>query len=69
MRFCHPWNRWLVWDRKRWAVDQTGSALRLAKRVAERLVDEAAAEVREPVPACSEDCANRDGPRRFRSNS
>lgn len=23
LRFCHPWNKWLVWDGKRWAIDAT----------------------------------------------
>ena len=31
LRFCHPLKKWLVWDGKRWAVDETEQARRLAK--------------------------------------
>lgn len=38
MRYCHPWNKWLVWDSKRWALDQSGSAMQIAKDVAKKLL-------------------------------
>jgi putative DNA primase/helicase len=31
MRFCHAWRQFLVWDGKRFAVDDTGEAVRRAK--------------------------------------
>jgi len=30
LRFCHPWNKWLVWDGRRWALDQTAAVNRFA---------------------------------------
>jgi primase-polymerase (primpol)-like protein len=32
IRFCAPWDKWLVWDGKHWAVDQTGRIVKLAKQ-------------------------------------
>jgi putative DNA primase/helicase len=32
MRYCHAFRKWLVWDRTRWAVDETDQACRLAKQ-------------------------------------
>ena len=29
--YCHPWSKWLCWDGKRWAVDETGQIVQLAK--------------------------------------
>jgi putative DNA primase/helicase len=31
LRYCPPWRKWLVWDEKRWKVDETGGILRKAK--------------------------------------
>jgi putative DNA primase/helicase len=31
LHFVHPWNSWLVWDGKRWAIDQTGEVVRRVK--------------------------------------
>lgn len=31
MRYCYRWRKWLVWDSKRWAIDDTAAAERLAK--------------------------------------
>ena len=31
LRFCHPWQAWLVWDGGRWAADDTGAVERRAK--------------------------------------
>lgn len=31
MRYCHAWGRWLVWDGRRWQIDETGAIVRLAK--------------------------------------
>jgi hypothetical protein len=30
LRFCHPWNSWLIWDGSRWAKDKTGAIMKLA---------------------------------------
>jgi putative DNA primase/helicase len=32
LRFCHPMRKWLIWDGKRWAVDQTERAMKAAKQ-------------------------------------
>src|SRR5438552_16420470 len=31
VRYVHPWRRWLVWDGRRWAMDDTGAVVRRAK--------------------------------------
>jgi P4 family phage/plasmid primase-like protien len=31
IRFCHKFNKWLVWNEKRWEIDDTGNVWRLAK--------------------------------------
>ena len=43
MRWCEPWGKWLVWDGKRWKVDDERRFEALAKTVANELWDEAAA--------------------------
>jgi hypothetical protein len=42
LRFCHVWQKWLVWDGARWQIDQTGEAVRRAKQTVARLFKEAA---------------------------
>ena len=42
LRFCHPWNKWLVWDGKRWALDQTAAVRRMAKVAVRAIYSEAA---------------------------
>ena len=32
LKFCHAFKKWLVWDGKRWAVDETDQARRFAKK-------------------------------------
>jgi putative DNA primase/helicase len=44
LRFCPAWNKWLLWDGARWAVDNTGDVVRLAKETVLGLYDEAASE-------------------------
>ena len=41
LRYCHPFRKWLVWDGKRWAVDQTDQARKLAKRAMLELMRQA----------------------------
>jgi putative DNA primase/helicase len=34
VRYCHPWQKWLIWDGKRWKADDTGDIFARAKRSA-----------------------------------
>jgi len=43
LRFVPAWNRWLVWDGRRWAHDTTGQAPRWMKVIARRLTTDALA--------------------------
>jgi putative DNA primase/helicase len=43
LRYVPAWNRWLVWDGKRWAHDTTGQAPRWMKVIARRLTTDALA--------------------------
>jgi putative DNA primase/helicase len=43
LRYCHPWGKWLVWDGKRWQIDDTAEVERRAKSVADALWEEMAA--------------------------
>ncbi len=42
LRFCHHFGKWFVWDGRRWAEDQTGQVMRLAKDAARAIFAEAA---------------------------
>jgi putative DNA primase/helicase len=42
VRYCHPWKKWVVWDRQRWKTDNTAAAHRLAKRTVRGILKEAA---------------------------
>jgi len=35
VRFCHPWDKWLVWNGTHWQIDTNGAVMRLAKSVAD----------------------------------
>lgn len=37
IRFCHAWKKWLIWDGKRWRIDEAGGTVRLAKRIVDSL--------------------------------
>ena len=41
VRFCFPWKAWLIWDGRRWKVDDDGAAQRLAKSVSDFIWHEA----------------------------
>lgn len=41
VRFCHPWGKWLVWDERRWAIDDSGEVMRRAKHTARSIYVEA----------------------------
>lgn len=43
LRYCHPWQKWLVWDGQRWRTDQTAEVRRRAKETARAIYAEAAA--------------------------
>ena len=40
LRWCQPWKAWIVWDGKRWRVDQTLEVERLATAVSDWLWEE-----------------------------
>ena len=37
VRYCQPWNSWIVWDGKRWKRDDTGAVELLAKDVPDQI--------------------------------
>lgn len=37
LRYCHPWGKWLVWDGKRWNLDETAEVARRAKSISDDL--------------------------------
>lgn len=41
IRYCHVWGKWLVWDGRRWNVDDTGGIVRCAKETARAIREEA----------------------------
>jgi len=45
LRYCHPWNKWLVWDGTRWSQDATAEAVRRAKDVVRAMYAEAASQL------------------------
>ena len=42
LHYCHPWRKWLHFDRRRWKVDDTAAVHRLAKRTVRAILKEAA---------------------------
>jgi putative DNA primase/helicase len=42
LHHCHPWGKWLVWDGRRWEMDQTAAVHRNAKATVRSLLREAA---------------------------
>jgi putative DNA primase/helicase len=42
LRYCKPWEKWLVWDGRRYALDTTMAADRMAKEAARMMFAEAA---------------------------
>jgi putative DNA primase/helicase len=41
VRYCHPWNVWLVWTGTHWQRDLSGAVMRLAKQTVKRLARQA----------------------------
>ena len=37
LKYCHPWQKWIVWDGKRWKVDDTDESRRRAIAVADAI--------------------------------
>ncbi len=64
LRFCHPWKKWLTFDGKRWAIDNTAAARRWAKDTARSIYREAATEPdevrRKSLAAHAHDTEKRD---------
>ncbi len=44
LRYCHPWNRWLVYDGTRWDADNTGTVMHMATETVRAIYAEAADE-------------------------
>ena len=44
VRYCHAWNKWLVFDGVRWALDDRGRVHQLAKETTRRMLQDAAQE-------------------------
>lgn len=42
LRFCHPWQKWLVWDGRRWQPDATAQVARWAKETISSIFRDAA---------------------------
>ena len=41
IRYCQPWKKWLCWNEKQWAPDDTGEVVRLAKATVRSIYREA----------------------------
>lgn len=41
VRYCHKWAKWLVWDGKRWRVDESAAVYSLAKQTVQSIYGEA----------------------------
>lgn len=41
LRYCHVWKRWLVWDGRRWMIDNTGAPRRRARETVRAIYSEA----------------------------
>ncbi|HHV39634.1 MAG TPA: DNA primase, partial [Tepidimicrobium sp.] len=40
-RYIHPWGKWIVWNGKQWAVDNTAAIQRIAKDTVAKIYEEA----------------------------
>ncbi len=41
VRYCHPWGKWLIWDGRRWSIDNSAEVMRRAKQTARSIYVEA----------------------------
>jgi putative DNA primase/helicase len=44
LRYCHPWGCWIVWDRRRWAIDKIAAARHRARETVRAIGREASRE-------------------------
>ena len=42
LRYCYPWGSWLIWDGRRWSLDESGEIHRRAKQTVTEIYREAA---------------------------
>jgi len=42
LRYCWPWRKWLVWDGRRWTIDDDAEVMRMAKDTVRSIYREAA---------------------------
>lgn len=49
LRYCHPWGKWLVWDGRRWVLDDTAQVERFAKKTVRSIYLEASKEEKDEV--------------------
>ncbi len=59
VRYCYAWGKWLVWDGKRWIIDNTGEVERLMKDSVRRIYTDAAAEEHDKARKALADHAKR----------
>jgi putative DNA primase/helicase len=62
LRYCHLWNKWLVWNGFRWRRDETGEVSRRAKDTVRRIYAEASSIYDEKVrPRLSQHAVKSEG--------
>lgn len=49
LRYCHPWNKWLLWNGKKWQIDVSAKIRKYAKETAQSIYAEAAAIGKTPL--------------------
>lgn len=60
-RFCHPWKKGLVWDGRRWKLDDSGFGLRMTREIVAEVEEQAAHEPDEDVREALQKWAKRSG--------
>jgi putative DNA primase/helicase len=58
LRYCHKLKKWLAWDGRRWAVDETGQAAKLAKLAMLEFVRQAVEDEDEEAEKYARSCLN-----------
>src|SRR5262245_36781102 len=53
VRYCAPWGKWLIWDGRRWKIDDTCAVEALAKQTADAIWEE----VKEALPTADRSTA------------
>jgi putative DNA primase/helicase len=68
LRYLYPWKKWLVWDGRRWTIDDTGEVQRRAKETVQSIYAEASeAPVEEVRKALAKHAAQSESEARRRS--